>query len=772
MNKEEYFDNIEDIRQKIANNLLEGLDSKLEELYRVKPVRLLWFVAKAELMIKQNVDFEEVYKILESKGWELYNYHGMEQYLELYLKIATKNNNIYDENRYKNILKKINENRVSNVSEELYKKFEDNRKNFLNDFKSLSNWREVQLSYYQLSNYIMYEIMNIYGRKKGYTSTVVKFIHDIYNMEYLNTVVGSKEENVFIAVAANENDYYDCMILGNILVDMGQKVYVINLPMTVEVENAKDAAKIIKTSIDNFEANKEVSEIKSIQVSCEGKIIGDNREYIIDYICKNYTQNGLATILCSGRLLDELCIRPLMKQQMDRLSPFQADYIEDNMAFGWVGKYTSYISQIYDFDVEAELQKSSECDFSIIIPARNSAASLRYALQTCLNQRYSGSYEIVLSDNSSNGNTEVYDLYCELKDPRIKYYKTPRDLNLSKSFEFAFLKAKGDFVMSIGSDDALLPWSLEILEDVLRKYPKEEIFQWERGFYAWPGFNGGQENQFVIPSKHDKDKYEVYSINKDSYFTQVINYPQFMYGLPMLYINSGFRRSYMNTLLSKTGRLWDGISQDVYICVINVSINDYITYIKYPLAIAGMTEASSGKKSSMGTDTIIECNNLIEETIQTYNIGGLSTSAIERLIPVVPGIGSEIGPLYSSILRAIARGVQPIKIIDSVFNWKRIFVECFNQLQVMDILYDKKLHYFRYTASKHGEEFLKWFDENIYEKAVIPREIDNKKMEEFLKMKKYKEGTTKAGEVTLDASKYGVTNVYEASLLFEKITKL
>ena len=78
----------------------------------------------------------------------------------------------------------------------------------------------------------------------------------------------------------------------------------------------------------------------------------------------------------------------------------------------------------------------------------------------------------------------------------------------------------------------------------------------------------------------------------------------------------------------------------------------------------------------------------------------------------------------------------------------------------------------RYTASLHGEEFLKWFDDNIYSKALEPRVVDEEKLAELHKKKTYTEGKTELGGMILDASKYGVTNVYEATKLFEKLTDL
>lgn len=59
---------------------------------------------------------------------------------------------------------------------------------------------------------------------------------------------------------------------------------------------------------------------------------------------------------------------------------------------------------------------------------------------------------------------------------------------------------------------------------------------------------------------------------------------------------------------------------------------------------------------------------------------------------------------------------------------------------------------------KHGEEFLEWFDEMIYEEMLA--ECDKT-------IKTYQEYDNERG-MTLDASKYGMHNSYEASLPFKK----
>ena len=186
------------------------------------------------------------------------------------------------------------------------------------------------------------------------------------------------------------------------------------------------------------------------------------------------------------------------------------------------------------------------------------------------------------------------------------------------------------------------------------------------------------------------------------------------------------------------------------------------------MTIAGMSGGSMGAKANMIYELKEEESAFLNDLKKTANIGAYSASPYERLMPEVT---TDKSSLYNCILRMIARGVIAESDLE-YFDFRGWFLDVFRQMDIRDPLFDKKVHYFRYTASLHGDEFLKWFDETIYQKAFIPREIDEDKLAGIRQKKCYKEGTDSYGGQTLDASKYGVYNVYEASLLFEKISGL
>ena len=158
----------------------------------------------------------------------------------------------------------------------------------------------------------------------------------------------------------------------------------------------------------------------------------------------------------------------------------------------------------------------------------------------------------------------------------------------------------------------------------------------------------------------------------------------------------------------------------------------------------------------------------LNELKRTANLGGYCASPYERLMPEVT---TDKSSLYNSILRMIARGIIAETDLE-YFDFRKWFLDVYSQMDIRDPLFDKKVHYFRYTASLHGSVFLKWFDENIYDNACTPRLLDKKKVARLRVKKTYAERENQYGGRTIDASRYNVRNIYDAAKLFEKLTML
>lgn len=119
---------------------------------------------------------------------------------------------------------------------------------------------------------------------------------------------------------------------------------------------------------------------------------------------------------------------------------------------------------------------------SVIIPARNSAETIKTALDSITGQTYSNLEIIVIDDNSNDKTKEVVSKLAE-QDARIHYYALPEDdperfdsilkRNVNAGYaarNFGFTKATGALITFQDADDASLLNRIEVQYDLLTKY--------------------------------------------------------------------------------------------------------------------------------------------------------------------------------------------------------------------------------------------------------------------------------------------------------------
>src|SRR5216683_506883 len=91
---------------------------------------------------------------------------------------------------------------------------------------------------------------------------------------------------------------------------------------------------------------------------------------------------------------------------------------------------------------------------TIVIPTRERADTLQFALRTVCRQK-DRDFVILVSDNASNDSTAQ--VVKSFGDPRIRYINPGRRLSMSHHYEFALDHVVTDYVMFMGDDDGLLP---------------------------------------------------------------------------------------------------------------------------------------------------------------------------------------------------------------------------------------------------------------------------------------------------------------------------
>lgn len=121
--------------------------------------------------------------------------------------------------------------------------------------------------------------------------------------------------------------------------------------------------------------------------------------------------------------------------------------------------------------------------FSIVIPTRNRSATLKWTLRTCLDIEYLN-FEVVISDNDSSDDTAA--VVAAFDDARIQYFRTPTYVSMGRNFENGLRCSRGEFLIFIGDDDGIMPFSLRALDLAFEKNPEVDYINWHHIGFVWP----------------------------------------------------------------------------------------------------------------------------------------------------------------------------------------------------------------------------------------------------------------------------------------------
>jgi glycosyltransferase involved in cell wall biosynthesis len=115
--------------------------------------------------------------------------------------------------------------------------------------------------------------------------------------------------------------------------------------------------------------------------------------------------------------------------------------------------------------MEKKVQNEIHPSLSIGLPVFNGAGSVADALQSLLLQTYKN-FELIISDNASNDETQKICEFYAGKDRRIKYIRQTTNLGALDNFKFVLKQAKGEFFMWAAHDDL---WAKDFVEKCLNE---------------------------------------------------------------------------------------------------------------------------------------------------------------------------------------------------------------------------------------------------------------------------------------------------------------
>jgi len=122
---------------------------------------------------------------------------------------------------------------------------------------------------------------------------------------------------------------------------------------------------------------------------------------------------------------------------------------------------------------------------SIGMPVYNREKYVAASIEAHLNQTY-GDFELILTDNCSTDRSEEICRDYVARDPRIRYYRNPRNLGAAGNYRRCFELATGEFFRWTPSDDLvslnLLERAVNILDNdpsVFVAYPRTKLIDAE-----------------------------------------------------------------------------------------------------------------------------------------------------------------------------------------------------------------------------------------------------------------------------------------------------
>lgn len=744
---------------------LEKASKTLEELENYRPYRLKFLLAKALLELKTGKNPLMIRGILDNILSELCYDENLSELFNI--KAQTYPAKSLGEKSCKYCAKLYQSKMHLPLKN---KDLENAQENFLLDNLNPQKIDSLAAEYYINRNYLVYFILKIFAQKllgnaKEYDNYIEEDVSNCnfgagikeINLGVLAKILTEGKKHTFVIV--EEEETFAGMLLTYALKNLSMTVIYLSLQLPLlkgekEEETLSRSLKTLQETDGYFKIS--LAPLKG------GKT---NANLLLQYIKENLLQEDFAIFLAKDAILDDT-----LKNTGQRLSYVLGQAFQEHFSFGFLGLYTSFYSYLYEFNVAEKIKAQSTCQISIVIPVKNPSKTLLYTLKTCLEQETTATYEIILSDNSDPEEDAVYKLYQQIGSPKIKYVRPPFSLQLTKSFEYALLQANGEFIFSIGSDDAIFPWTVEILSQLVHKHPDVEIFHWMRGFYAYPGFNLGQENQLIVQLM--KEPINTYLYDGKKYLQSYLANDISVYIYPMLYINSGFRRKFFHTLIKKTGALLQGSSQDVYTGLVSLLATDTpILDIAFPLAIAGMSNTSIGfnSKDTYEAPSILLKKNAKNKLKISKNLAYYAYTKEELKIPFI----TEDVDNYLLSLAYIRLKSQNIidQDTEKAFNLEKKLLHIIDRIDKDDLLFEKKWNLANYALELSKYDSLHQKFTKLRNDIFTPS-LKEQELPYVSTQKLYQEAfLAENHHLTIDASRYNVQNIYDAMQLSVRFIK-
>lgn len=278
--------------------------------------------------------------------------------------------------------------------------------------------------------------------------------------------------------------------------------------------------------------------------------------------------------------------------------------------------------------------------YSIILPTYNNEKYIKECINSFLSQSFDD-FELIVSNNLSTDETQ--NILTSFSDKRLKVIHPDRHLDHMDHWNFAVSHANGEWIYTLGADDAVLPFFFEQLEYLTKIATSKKInlLRCERAYYFHKGMEDIYGDSHV--SFYAVPKYEIRTTKK--VLSDAMKRESCFYEIPQMYTTSLFKSSVLGkiTKFSKELRIFpkNTWGQDAVMGLYACIFEKYYINTKIPFAWVGSSPSSAGLKdgrSKISDITDFSTDNpyrTVNSTIQLlyYDLKKLFSSLPKNIIP-------------------------------------------------------------------------------------------------------------------------------------------
>ena len=137
--------------------------------------------------------------------------------------------------------------------------------------------------------------------------------------------------------------------------------------------------------------------------------------------------------------------------------------------------------------------------FSVLLPTHDRLEYLRYAVESVRRQD-EDDWELIVSDNDST--EDIAGFVAGLADARVRYVRTDSFVPVTENWNNALRHSRGDYVVMLGDDDALLPGYLSGQRALIERFEHPDAIYTGAYLYAYPGVLPDAPAGWLQPNLH------------------------------------------------------------------------------------------------------------------------------------------------------------------------------------------------------------------------------------------------------------------------------